>query len=83
MSTLLPAYPRLCGGNDSYCPRDLPMSGPSPPARGKRFAAIENVAEPRSIPACAGETLESGGVVPVTAVYPRLRGGNVATLQAT
>ena len=53
------------------------LSGRSPRARGRRERRWIHDASGRSIPACAGETLEIKSVIASTQVDPRVRGGDL------
>ena len=69
-------YPRVCGGNRAIRSLRTQRKGLSPRVRGKlclfqRFSQI-----PRSIPACAGETRAASSAATLSAVYPRVCGGN-------
>ncbi len=68
-------YPRVCGG---ACPAEALYQrylGLSPRVRGSPSATEKSLGEARSIPACAGEPLESQGWTAVSEVYPRVCGG--------
>ena len=69
-------YPRVGGGNSrfvNFCERD---EGLSPRGRGKRLYSSTAAPAIRSIPAWAGETPRAGYGVTLSAVYPRVGGGN-------
>ena len=69
-------YPRVCGGNRGYIFPDVIRLGLSPRVRGKLGVRVGNRMRPRSIPACAGETMSGFGALRRIAVYPRVCGGN-------
>ena len=69
-------YPRVCGGNKHL---HILIAGPvglSPRVRGKRVVAFRHLADIRSIPACAGETVAIALYPHIVTVYPRVCGGN-------
>ena len=72
-------YPRVCGGNCPGRPRCSSYPGLSPRVRGKRRPRSSTAAPERSIPACAGETTGTAFPPAVTAVYPRVCGGNYSS----
>ena len=69
-------YPRVCGGNHQQRHRRGHASGLSPRVRGKRRDPTPEIIDRRSIPACAGETLDAAADVSLVEVYPRVCGGN-------
>ncbi len=70
-------YPRVCGGNVKSTERPISPTGLSPRVRGKLKKTILNFKQKRSIPACAGETVEAYLPPVFMRVYPRVCGGNV------
>ena len=69
-------YPRVGGGNIYRMLILCPEQGLSPRGRGKlRFRIIPAILS-GSIPAWAGETERLTAEMPITAVYPRVGGGN-------
>ena len=70
-------HPRVCGGNRVVRRCRGLWSGPSPRVRGKRRSSVVAAAYGGSIPACAGKTRFSWGVVMVSPVHPRVCGGNI------
>ena len=72
-----PVYPRVGGGNGHalfYLPD---TTGLSPRGRGKRRSSDGYRRWYRSIPAWAGETVSTGGLLTLATVYPRVGGGNL------
>ena len=68
-------YPRMCGGtalNDGLVPR---FRGLSPHVRGNHLCLRHPRDSYRSIPACAGEPIESHLHQALEKVYPRMCGG--------
>ena len=70
------AYPRVRGGNPCELLIANCAEGLSPRARGKRHPPRAGGVDGGPIPACAGETLASGGTPSQGGAYPRVRGGN-------
>ena len=70
-------YPRVCGGTwgRPFLPR--PLRGLSPRVRGNQFHRIAVAHLVRSIPACAGEPMNTSAPVLTPEVYPRVCGGTV------
>ena len=68
-------YPRVCGGTFIEAPSADYLGGLSPRVRGNRPAGPVAPANPRSIPACAGEPAVSGMARRGMGVYPRVCGG--------
>ena len=65
----------MCGGTPKDCPlRDF-GDGLSPRVRGNLGVAAAGFVVGRSIPACAGEPLDSGAKLRFQRVYPRVCGG--------
>ena len=54
---VVPVYPRVCGGTLKRLCFLIGESGLSPRVRGNHMDEINQVTNPRSIPACAGEPL--------------------------
>ena len=75
---LVGVYPRLRGGTCTSCCTAPACAGLSPLARGNPQAQHQASQAQRSIPACAGEPLESAPAQKRWWVYPRLRGGTRA-----
>ena len=69
-------YPRVGGGNLTFCPSPRTMSGLSPRGRGKLGIVVARVTGARSIPAWAGETHPLNKQATELTVYPRVGGGN-------
>ena len=69
-------YPRVCGGSGPSCRLTGGRMGLSPRVRGKRGWRCRWGWRWRSIPACAGEAPEYGGVKAQFRVYPRVCGGS-------
>ena len=69
-------YPRVCGGNLACLRAALDTVGLSPRVRGKHLWRIYYPLDARSIPACAGETIECRDTAGHSRVYPRVCGGN-------
>ena len=68
-------YPRVCGGTRSAGGRGCRCPGLSPRVRGNPSDSPERDAQPRSIPACAGEPPDESHPPGRAAVYPRVCGG--------
>ena len=73
-------YPRLCGGNLYQGVAQTQYLGLSPLVRGKPWDPGLDGCIHGSIPACAGETISCSQTFLATRVYPRLCGGNDASL---
>ena len=71
-------YPRVCGGNILRQAVARDGRGLSPRVRGKQWQKPTKRRGPRSIPACAGETVLSSYPPRQPRVYPRVCGGNRA-----
>ena len=69
-------YPRVGGGNSRLALVKSATSGLSPRGRGKQPAGAGQIRHLWSIPAWAGETLDTGPFRLVAEVYPRVGGGN-------
>ena len=72
-------YPRVGGGNCQERVTDWRGKGLSPRGRGKPAETPAQTAQPRSIPAWAGETAGVVNANPDVAVYPRVGGGNTSS----
>ena len=68
-------YPRVCGGTSSMNSTAPGGIGLSPRVRGNPLRARDPGADPRSIPACAGEPWRRIPSAPISWVYPRVCGG--------
>ena len=68
-------YPRVCGGTPQHNLGSITGYGLSPRVRGNRRPAGSRRAEPRSIPACAGEPKTNTNYYETDPVYPRVCGG--------
>ena len=75
-------YPRVCGGTPLNPGVFAPCPGLSPRMRGNQPPAAERIRYRRSIPAYAGEPLESTARLPACRVYPRVCGGTYLTASA-
>ena len=73
-------YPRVCGGNLRHIGVPSVDKGLSPRVRGKLIGEYAGAPLARSIPACAGETLDCPTMIFTMSVYPRVCGGNAAGL---
>ena len=71
-----PVYPRVCGGNGFPAHLCLCLSGLSPRVRGKPSRNAVHTSGAGSIPACAGETINTITGDGLKTVYPRVCGGN-------
>ena len=69
-------YPRVCGGSAVAGTTTGGNQGLSPRVRGKRSEPGAADDEARSIPACAGEALDTITWVGAIRVYPRVCGGS-------
>ena len=69
-------YPRVGGGNDLAGVEPPAAEGLSPRGRGKQVMRPGEDAYVGSIPAWAGETNDNAPEQPLSAVYPRVGGGN-------
>ena len=70
-------YPRVCGGTPLLRRLCLGGRGLSPRVRGNHSSGRVGVVIPGSIPACAGEPLQTPGFYKLARVYPRVCGGTV------
>ena len=68
-------YPRVCGGTRTPLYTQASSVGLSPRVRGNHLRAFRRATAAGSIPACAGEPLESQGTRGLSRVYPRVCGG--------
>ena len=68
-------YPRVCGGTRMGFPKPTNTSGLSPRVRGNRMTEAHWESDTGSIPACAGEPLDTLDVEGRIKVYPRVCGG--------
>ena len=68
-------YPRVCGGTPCARPDSLNLAGLSPRVRGNLLLLRRRQRAEGSIPACAGEPLDSPPSNPAARVYPRVCGG--------
>ena len=75
VSDVSAVYPRPRGGTPCLPPLVSVHAGLSPPTRGNPRTAPTRTANERSIPAHAGEPMDTGGLRNADAVYPRPRGG--------
>ena len=73
-------HPRLRGGSLGIVTERYAARGPSPPARGKRTASVEDFLGKGSIPACAGEATAATSTSSWSGVHPRLRGGSLSPM---
>ena len=80
---IIGVYPRVGGGNDGHDYPQYGIQGLSPRGRGKRALPRHEVAQARSIPAWAGETIVMASMRGRASVYPRVGGGNRASFSAT
>ena len=71
--------PRVRGGDDIPASGQRPCKGRSPRARGRRAAKAIGISSVRSIPACAGETVDGQTLSLAMRVDPRVRGGDRST----
>ena len=79
---LITVYPRVCGGNKNAHLLAAVLGGLSPRVRGKRKPPGTTYPRRWSIPACAGETAVIGYPIMMSAVYPRVCGGNAGRMSA-
>ena len=70
-------YPRVCGGTDSHHWYVLQVVGLSPRVRGNPEKCGPRKQSPGSIPACAGEPIQTPWSQWEHQVYPRVCGGTV------
>ena len=68
-------YPRVCGGTSCTAIMYTSARGLSPRVRGNQRKRRAIRRRSWSIPACAGEPIAGIGVMPISAVYPRVCGG--------
>ena len=68
-------YPRVCGGTVGVSRWMSRETGLSPRVRGNRRGPTRRQGGQRSIPACAGEPVNTPGETPSIWVYPRVCGG--------
>ena len=73
-------YPRVCGGTDLFEHTPREGAGLSPRVRGHPFVDCYQAHRKGSIPACAGAPGMPSSARIVTAVYPRVCGGTLASL---
>ena len=73
-------YPRVCGGTSPPPMTEAQIKGLSPRVRGNLGAARRRRACVRSIPACAGEPIETSKPSRPIKVYPRVCGGTAAPI---
>ena len=76
--TMMPVYPRVCGGTRRRLRRTPGERGLSPRVRGNPSWSASMRSYSRSIPACAGEPSGSGPSDSGSGVYPRVCGGTRA-----
>ncbi len=76
-------YPRVCGGNGYTVMGYFMGYGLSPRVRGKQIRLEKHKRVDRSIPACAGETLDDDDDTVRIWVYPRVCGGNKSLRRET
>ena len=69
-------HPRVCGGNALRRAGQGPRAGTSPRVRGKPYGQDLSNDFSGYIPACAGETMNSGACKMLARVHPRVCGGN-------
>ena len=72
-----PVYPRVCGGSSRRRRPSATPAGLSPRVRGKHGGNRSRSKGAGSIPACAGEALQSAPGQPARRVYPRVCGGSL------
>ncbi len=75
-------YPRVRGGTSVSCSCSVSSRGLSPRARGNLRRAGGRMCRTGSIPACAGEPTKRFRTTMSLPVYPRVRGGTVASVGA-
>ena len=68
-------YPRVCGGTGQLVSLPAQPLGLSPRVRGNHLVVREDDVAHRSIPACAGEPVDSARPRSPQGVYPRVCGG--------
>ena len=68
--------PRVRGGDIRESVFHAGFQGRSPRARGRLSLCPPPMTDPRSIPACAGETAIAGAIGGGVTVDPRVRGGD-------
>ena len=68
-------YPRVRGGTPAIERENVSMRGLSPRARGNHPTWTRLGRSVRSIPACAGEPIQTYRHTDIQTVYPRVRGG--------
>ncbi len=79
VNAIVGVYPRVGGGNAPSPGNPNPAAGLSPRGRGKHYEAQSICGFCRSIPAWAGETRPPAAARLLTAVYPRVGGGNATS----
>ena len=72
----------MCGGAQSAVVEAFGVAGLSPRVRGSLPKTIPDMAQIRSIPACAGEPIEGKGKRSEKQVYPRVCGGAFSTFDS-
>ncbi len=75
-------YPRVCGGTVTASLASSSNHGLSPRVRGNPLAAVVDLLDTRSIPACAGEPRACPTRTCAGVVYPRVCGGTTITRQS-
>ena len=70
-------YPRACGGTTWWLERVLPEQGLSPRVRGNHIDVRALLLDPGSIPARAGEPINTAAISTICGVYPRACGGTI------
>ena len=79
VASILPVYPRACGGTSHPSGRQSDATGLSPRLRGNPNLEAEEGATQRSIPAPAGEPSSIQCRISAPPVYPRACGGTPAS----
>ena len=68
-------YPRVCGGTYTTMDGEVSAGGLSPRVRGNQEVDLLPSERFGSIPACAGEPIDTALYDAIVAVYPRVCGG--------
>ncbi len=79
----MPDHPRACGANRVSHEIPVRFVGSSPRMRGKRCGAESATADPRIIPAHAGQTHRQGNGTCTGTDHPRACGANVCWIDST
>ena len=74
-------HPRVCGEHGYGHDSSLDKAGSSPRVRGTRMGSLPRLAQPRIIPACAGNTPSSAAIAVLITDHPRVCGEHIYTFE--